>query len=556
MGCSDSLYVEAEYTKPVTYNPKPLAPNYNEFYEQYPQNNINSANAPTPYQPVNNPNNNNTNTVTYNTNNASNVNQNQNANTKKVESSVVKPKSIIKSEYKENSNQVAKSTKSSQSLKNEKIILESDDFEDSEYAPIFKDDLYDKDVQKITKVFSDLQDEDDIDSQGKVHYIYVTLNYGENCIDIIEIEKSLTTEEYKKHLKITKIENECSMERAKSYLEKYNTDFEVDSAEWYDMNISTNIYVKSEKEPSGYINMFEVIYDKSISKLKFRRKKTETNFNFDCEPFTATPEVVVQNYNLLKSDFVIDHSAEEFKPPKNNSNFGNNFGNNNFNNMFQNMFGDKFGNMFGNNNPGNINSQKIEKNGNGVNIKNNINMMNNFANFGNGFRNECSQFSEFKTNFHLNQEIKVELPKTQNRGGGGGGGSRRRRANDSYEDNASNKSKSSKGSRDSAVFKNGSRVDKHGNIYNERGDKKGRFGNFGNVEDENGFQKAKIGRDYINDNHGNKKLEFSNGEVRDADGNKLGEIRDGVVRDADGNEIGDCRGLSDGEAAYKHFFKD
>ena len=275
MGCSDSLYVEAEYTKPVTYNPKPLAPNYNEFYEQYPQTNINSANAPTPYQPVNNANNNNTNTVTYNTNNASNVNQNQNANTKKVESSVVKPKSIIKSEYKENSNQVAKSTKSSQSLKNEKVILESDNFEDSEYAPIFKDDLYDKDVQKITKVFSDLQDEDDIDSQGKVHYIYVTLNYGENCIDIIEIEKSLTTEEYKKHLKITKIENECSMERAKSYLEKYNTDFEVDSAEWYDMNKSTNIYVKSEKEPSGYINMFEVIYDKSISKLKFRRKKTE-----------------------------------------------------------------------------------------------------------------------------------------------------------------------------------------------------------------------------------------------------------------------------------------
>lgn len=552
MGCSDSLSVQAEYSRPVNYNPPPKDLKPISFFEQYPQNNINSAYPPTPNQPINNVNN--TNTVTYNTNNTTKVNQNE--NTKKIESSVVKPKSIKKSDYKENTKQVAKSTKPSQSLKNEKVLLESDNFEDSEYAPIFKDDLYDQNVQKITKVFSDLQDDDDMDSQGKVHSIYVTLNYGENCIDIIEIEKSLTTE-YKKHLKITKIDNECSMERAKSYLEKYNTDFEVDSTEWYGMNKSTNIYVKSEKEPSGHINMFEVIYDKSTSKLKFRRKKTETNFNFDCQPFTASPEVVVQNYNLLKSDFVIDHSAEEFKPPKNNSNFGNNFGNNNVNNMFQNMFGDKFGNIFGNNNPGNMNSQKIEKNGNGVNVKNNINMMNNFANFGNnfgnGFSNQCCQVSEFKTDFHLNQEIKVELPKTKKRVGGGG--SRRRQSNDSYEDNASNKNKSSEGSRDSARFKNGSRVDKHGNIYDESGEKKGRFGHFGNVEDERGFRKAEIGHDYINDKYGNKKLEFSNGEVRDADGNKLGEIRGGVVRDADGNEIGDCNGLSDGEAAYKHFFK-
>jgi hypothetical protein len=105
-------------------------------------------------------------------------------------------------------------------------------------------------------------------------------------------------------------------------------------------------------------------------------------------------------------------------------------------------------------------------------------------------------------------------------------------------------------------FRNGSRVDKHGNIYNERGEKKGKFGHFGSVEDENGFQKADIRDNYINDNYGNKKLEYSNGEVRDADGNKLGEIRNGKAYDADGNEIGDCNGLSDGEAAYKHFYKD
>ena len=208
----------------------------------------------------------------------------------------------------------------------------------------------------------------------------------ENCIDIIEIEKSLKTE-LKKHLKVSKIENECSMERAKPYLEKYNTDFEVDSTEWYNMNKTTNIYVKSEREPSGHINMFEVIYDKSTSNLKFSRKKTETNFNFDCPFFKATPEVL--NYNLLKSDFIIDHSAEEFKPPKNNTNFGNDFGNNNFPNMFN--------NMFGNNSPGNINSQKIEKKENGINIENNINLMNNFTNFGNNgfgnsFSNNCFNF--------------------------------------------------------------------------------------------------------------------------------------------------------------------
>ena len=51
----------------------------------------------------------------------------------------------------------------------------------------------------------------------------------------------------------------------------------------------------------------------------------------------------------------------------------------------------------------------------------------------------------------------------------------------------------------------------------------------------------------------NMTMEF----VKDANGNKLGEIKDGVVKDASGNVIGEVDGgISDGQAAYQHFFKD
>jgi len=69
------------------------------------------------------------------------------------------------------------------------------------------------------------------------------------------------------------------LERVKLYLEKYNTEFWVDSNKWYTRNETTNIYVKSKKEPNEYINMLEIIDDKSNCQLYYNRKKTETNFN-------------------------------------------------------------------------------------------------------------------------------------------------------------------------------------------------------------------------------------------------------------------------------------
>jgi hypothetical protein len=177
---------------------------------------------------------------------------------------------------------------------------DTDDFEFNNYAPIFKSDLLDEEVQTITKVYSDTRsDDDDMDSQGKIHHIYITLNYRENFINIIEIERSLSTV-YKKHLKVIKIENECSKERVKSYLEKYNEEFGVNSTQWYKKNNCTNIYVKSEIDPDDHINMFEVFYDKSNSNLVFNKKQTRTSYSFNSQPIVANPQVLVQNYNLLK----------------------------------------------------------------------------------------------------------------------------------------------------------------------------------------------------------------------------------------------------------------
>lgn len=219
---------------------------------------------------------------------------------------------------------------------------DTDDFEFNNYAPIFKSDLLDEEVQTITKVYSDTRsDDDDMDSQGKIHHIYITLNYRENFINIIELERSLSTV-YKKHLKVIKIENECSKERVKSYLEKYNEEFGVNSTQWYKKNNCTNIYVKSEIDPDDHINMFEVFYDKSNSNLVFNKKQTRTSYSFNSQPIVANPQVLVQNYNLLKYDYTIDHDPEEM-PEINNNNFNKN--NNMFNNMMNNF---PFG--FGNNN--------------------------------------------------------------------------------------------------------------------------------------------------------------------------------------------------------------
>jgi len=99
--------------------------------------------------------------------------------------------------------------------------------------------------------------------------------------------------------------------------------------------------------------MFEIFYDKSNCNLIFNRKKTDTNFNFNGTPITADATALVTNYNLLKSDFTIEHAQEEIS--KNTSNNNNNFFNN-------------FGNM-NKNFPNNISNQKIKSKGNGVNIK-------------------------------------------------------------------------------------------------------------------------------------------------------------------------------------------
>ena len=526
MGCSDSFSVpvQAGYTRSMAYYQQPYTTNQNLVYQQYPQNNVNYVNPPN--QPINNTNHLTNNNVTYNTNNTSklnNVNTNQsnntNTNTNKVSTN--------------NTDQVSKTVQKSmqktvQKTSNERIIEDTDDFELNDYAPIFKSDLLDKEVQTITKVYSDTRsDDDDIDSQGKIHHIYITLNYRENFIEIIEIERSLSTV-YKKHLKVIKIEGECSKERVKSYLEKYNEEFWVNSTQWYKKNNCTNIYVKSEIDPDDHINMFEVFYDKSNSNLVFNKKQTRTSSTFNGTPIVANPQVLVQNYNLLKYDYTIDHNPEEM-PEINNNNFNNN--------MFN-----------------------ITKTGNGVNIDNNINMMNNFCNnFGNnkfaqGNSTPFFSVQKFQNQLNINQKIEIELPKNNQQ--------RRcsNRNNDSYEDNNSNHSNHSNNSRRSGTFRNkdGNRwggVDKDGTIRDKDGFNIGRFEDDGTVRDKNGFQRAKIEDGVIRDENGNRKLEFSDGVVRDSNGNRIGEIRDGVVRDANGNRIGEVEGgISDGQAAYQHFY--
>ena len=515
MGCSDSFAVPVQtgYSQPIT-NYQQYNTNQNsvaQAYQQYYQDNGTYVNIPN--QPKNNTTNDN---VNYNTNNTSKVN---NVNTN--QSNNINTNTNTNNKSTNNTNQVSKTVqKSLQKTTNERIMEDTDDFEFNNYAPIFKSDLLDEEVQTITKVYSDTRsDDDDMDSQGKIHHIYITLNYRENFINIIELERSLSTV-YKKHLKLIKIENECSKERVKSYLEKYNEEFGVNSTQWYKKNNCTNIYVKSEIDPDDHINMFEVFYDKSNSNLVFNKKQTRTSYSFNSQPIVANPQVLVQNYNLLKYDYTIDHDPEEM-PEINNNNFNKN--NNMFNNMMNNF---PFG--FGNNNF----------------VQSNVNQF----------------FSQQKmqTGIKINQKIEVKLPKNKQRGGY----SKRNNDNDSYEDNNSNHSNHSNNSRRSGSFKNrdGMRVggvDKDGTIRDKDGCNVGKFEDDGTVRDRNNYERAKIEDGVIRDRNGYTKLEYDDGVVKDANGNKLGEIKDGVVKDANGNVIGEVDGgISDGQAAYQHFFKD
>ena len=75
------------------------------------------------------------------------------------------------------------------------------------------------------------------------------------------------------------------MEKARPFLEKYNSEFKIDSSEWYKVNKLTNIYVKAEIDSSNHITMFETTYDRGASKFNFKRKKSQINFTFNSTPF-------------------------------------------------------------------------------------------------------------------------------------------------------------------------------------------------------------------------------------------------------------------------------
>lgn len=110
------------------------------------------------------------------------------------------------------------------------------------------------------------------------------------------------------------------MERVKPFLEKYNDEFGVDSTNWYKVeNKYKNIYVKSEIDSSENINMFEIIYNKSNFTLVFNQKKSKTNLTYNIKPIKVNPYVLLQKYNSLKSDFIIDHEPEKIPKMYNNN---------------------------------------------------------------------------------------------------------------------------------------------------------------------------------------------------------------------------------------------
>ena len=394
---------------------------------------------------------------------------------------------------------------------------ETDDFILDNYKNVFGFDLREPHIQTITKIYSDLREDDNEEEcNGKIHQIYITLDSKFNEIMIIEIERKLSIV-YTKHLKLTRIKKDCSLQKVKPILEKYNSEFQIDSSQWYRENKTTNIYVKAEISTDGNINSFEIHYNKETSEMEVIRKNTENNFSESSGKVVANRGELFAKYNELKSDFIIDHEPEAATLPE--------LLNNNLDNEDQKS-------------DDSVKTEEkiIEGSGPGVVITNNINI--------NG------------------QKFKQRIIKKGDPVRSRGRATRRRgSSNGSYHNNSNNASRNSNDSKRSYDLKDNygkyaGRVDRNGYIKDYFGRDLGKFDSDGVVRGDFGAERAKIEDGVIKDRNGNKKLQYDDGVVKDADGNKVGEIRDGVVKDASGNVIGEANGLDEGQAAYLHFFKD
>jgi uncharacterized protein YkwD len=182
--------------------------------------------------------------------------------------------------------------------------IDTTDFNEENY-PLFQSNFYETYIQNIKKFLIEKADDGTI----KTHKIYIILNFNEKTTKIIEIEKEEKGEDKKKHL-VQHIIKECSLDKAKPNLEKYNKIYGIEAKDLLKLPKGTDSFIKAQII-NGQITKIEYKYTKKNQKLEmFQHNGTLSAYSSSNSTMTAlSPEDVVEEYNNNKSKF-IDNSTE------------------------------------------------------------------------------------------------------------------------------------------------------------------------------------------------------------------------------------------------------
>jgi len=184
------------------------------------------------------------------------------------------------------------------------IDIDTTDFKEEDY-PLFPSNFFEKFIKNIRKTLIEKCQ----DGTYKVHKLAVTLDYNKKVTRSVKIEKDSSGQ---KHLIQKFFKGECSLEKVKEDLERYNKEFHVSTEKLLESPKTTDIYVISQKENDDYTTHL-ISYDKNTSGLNiFTLGKIKNDYScMSTERSNLSPEQVVEKYNEYASQF-LDYKKEVF----------------------------------------------------------------------------------------------------------------------------------------------------------------------------------------------------------------------------------------------------
>ena len=184
------------------------------------------------------------------------------------------------------------------------IDLDTTDFKEENY-PLFSSNFFEKFIKNIRKTIIEKSQ----DGTFKIHKLFVTLDYNKKITKIVKIEKDSSGQ---KHLIQKFLKGECSLEKVKEDLVKYNDEYHIETNQLLKSPQTTDIYVISQKE-NGSFTTHLFSYDKKTAVLSITTFTGNKNSysNSSTSKTNLGPEKIVEEYNEYASKF-LDYRKEVF----------------------------------------------------------------------------------------------------------------------------------------------------------------------------------------------------------------------------------------------------